>query len=40
MKLSIDFPDQFASLPDHITKGLEKWQEVFKHIYYFHKHPT
>ncbi|XP_028025407.1 dynein heavy chain 10, axonemal [Bombyx mandarina] len=29
MKLSSDFPDPFATLPDDITKFLEEWQEWF-----------
>ncbi|VVD00171.1 unnamed protein product [Leptidea sinapis] len=29
MKLSTDFPESFASLPDHITRGLQEWQEWF-----------
>ncbi|KAM3960300.1 LOW QUALITY PROTEIN: dynein heavy chain at 89D [Aphomia sociella] len=29
MKLSIDFPDSFGELPDHITRGIDVWQEWF-----------
>ncbi|XP_063540762.1 dynein axonemal heavy chain 10 [Cydia strobilella] len=29
IKLSNDFPDAFASLPDHISRGVEDWQEWF-----------
>lgn len=33
MKLSIDFPDTFGELPDHITSGLLLWQEVVHPIF-------
>ncbi|XP_075981627.1 dynein heavy chain at 89D [Anticarsia gemmatalis] len=29
MKLSVDFPERFEQLPDHITYGLDIWQEWF-----------
>ncbi|XP_059059014.1 dynein axonemal heavy chain 10 [Achroia grisella] len=29
MKLSVDFPESFGELPDHITRGVGVWQEWF-----------